>query len=115
MGRKDFSDLEDQIVSTVKNALDAIDFVNLKKDISNKTEDTLNEFKTYLHKFIEFNENSFYLINKQLINNMIEKAIIQYQKNYLDALDINKEKYQELQDKATILFTKVIYRCTYKT
>ncbi len=27
MGRKDFSDLEDQIVSTVKSALDAIDFV----------------------------------------------------------------------------------------
>ena len=33
MDRKDFSDLEDQIMSTVKNAFNAIDFVNLKKDI----------------------------------------------------------------------------------
>lgn len=84
--------------------------IKLNKKMFNKDFDTLNELKTYLHKFIEFNENNFYLNNKQLINNMIEKAIIQYQKNYLDALDINKEKYQELQDKATILFTKVIYK-----
>ena len=44
------------------------------------------------------------------MNNMIEKAIVQYQKNYLDGLNINKETYQNLQDQTTILFTKIIYR-----
>lgn len=63
MGRKDFSDLEDQIVSTVKSALDAIDFVNLKKDISNKTEDTLNEFKSKLKEYNVKVENKYGFLN----------------------------------------------------
>ena len=51
MDKKDFSNLEDQIMSTVKNAFNAIDFANLKKDISGKTEDTLNEFKSKLKEY----------------------------------------------------------------
>ena len=45
MDKKDFSNLEDQIMSTVSNALKAIDFANLKIDINYKAEDTLNQFK----------------------------------------------------------------------
>lgn len=72
MGRKDFSDLEDQIVSTVKNVLDAIDFVNLKKDISNKTEDTLNEFKSKLKEYNVKVENKYGFLNKKPKNDISE-------------------------------------------
>ena len=53
MSKKDFSDLEDQIMSTVSNALKAIDFANLKKDITDKTEDTLNQFKSKINGYSE--------------------------------------------------------------
>lgn len=49
MDKKDFSNLEDQIRDTVKNAFDVIDFARLKKDIGGKAEDTLNEVKTNLN------------------------------------------------------------------
>ena len=84
--------------------------IKLNQKMFNKYFDTFDELKIYLHKFIEFEENTFYLTNKDLMNNMIEKAIVQYQKNYLDGLNINKETYQNLQDKTTIFFTKIIYR-----
>ena len=48
MDKKDFSDLEDQIRDTVKNAFNAIDFATLKKDISDKADDTLNDVKIKL-------------------------------------------------------------------
>ena len=72
MGRKDFSDLEDQIVSTVKSALDAIDFVNLKRDISDKTEDTLNEFKSKLKEYNVKVENKYGFLNKKPKNDISE-------------------------------------------
>lgn len=60
MSKKDFSDLEDQIMSTVSNTLKAIDFANVKKDITDKTEDTLNQFKSkfngYSEKYINLNK-----------------------------------------------------------
>lgn len=70
MDRKDFSELEDQIVSTVKNALDAIDFVNLKRDISYKTEDTLNEFKSKLKEYNEKIESKYRVLNKKPKNDI---------------------------------------------
>lgn len=70
MDRKDFSDLEDQIVSTVKNALDAIDFVNFKRDISYKTEDTLNEFKSKLKEYNEKIESKYRVLNKKPKNDI---------------------------------------------
>ena len=72
MGRKDFSDLEDQIVSTVKSALDAIDFVNLKRDISDKTEDTLNEFKSKLKEYNVKVESKYGFLNKKPKNDISE-------------------------------------------
>lgn len=57
MGKKDFSDLEDQIRDTLKNTFNAIDFARLKEDIGDKTESTLNEVKTNLkNKSQYFNE-----------------------------------------------------------
>ncbi|WML34456.1 hypothetical protein [Clostridium sp. OS1-26] len=57
MGKRDFSDLEDQIKDTLKNTFDAIDFARIKDDINNKTESTLNEVKTNLkNKSQHFNE-----------------------------------------------------------
>ncbi len=50
MGKKDFSDLEDQIRDTVRNAFNAIDFVGLKKDIGSKAESTFSEVKANLKK-----------------------------------------------------------------
>nr|WP_312289984.1 5-bromo-4-chloroindolyl phosphate hydrolysis family protein [Clostridium chromiireducens] len=48
MGRRDFSDLEEEIRETVKNAFDAIDFARIKKDVDDKTADAINEVKTTL-------------------------------------------------------------------
>lgn len=70
MDRKDFSDLEDQIMSTVKNAFNAIDFVNLKRDISYKAEDTINEFKSKLNEFNMKMENNYSTLNKKAKNNI---------------------------------------------
>lgn len=53
MDKKDFSNLEDQIMSTVSNALKAIDFANLKRDINDKTDDTLNHFKSKFNGYSE--------------------------------------------------------------
>ena len=46
MGKNDFSDLEDQIRDTVKNAFNAIDFAGIKKGFNDKADDTLNEVKS---------------------------------------------------------------------
>ncbi|GAA0702369.1 hypothetical protein GCM10008904_08920 [Paraclostridium ghonii] len=60
MDKKDLSNLENQIMSTVSNALKAIDFANLKRDINYKTEDTLNQFKSkfngYSKKYMSLNK-----------------------------------------------------------
>ena len=66
MDKKDLSNLEDQIMSTVSNALKAIDFANLKKDINNKTEDTLNQVKS---KFNEYSEK-YMRLNKKAKNDI---------------------------------------------
>ncbi|WP_297135173.1 5-bromo-4-chloroindolyl phosphate hydrolysis family protein [Terrisporobacter sp.] len=66
MNKKDFSDLEDQIMSTVSNALKAIDFANLKRDINDKTEDTLNQFKS---KFNQYSEK-YMSLNKKAKNDV---------------------------------------------
>ncbi|MEG1142912.1 MAG: 5-bromo-4-chloroindolyl phosphate hydrolysis protein, partial [Clostridia bacterium] len=62
MDKKDFSDLEEQIMSTVSNALKAIDFANLKNDINDKTDYTLHQFKSkfneYSEKYINLNKKS---------------------------------------------------------
>ncbi|MCF0146789.1 MAG: 5-bromo-4-chloroindolyl phosphate hydrolysis family protein [Clostridium sp.] len=70
MDRRDFSDLEDQIMNTVKNAFNAIDFVNLKRDISYKAEDTINEFKSKLNEFNIKIENNYTKLNKKAKNNI---------------------------------------------
>ena len=66
MNKKDFSNLEDQIMSTVSNALKAIDIANLKRDINDKTEDTLNQFRS---KFDEYSEK-YMVLNKKSKNDI---------------------------------------------
>jgi hypothetical protein len=70
MDKKDLSNLEDQIMSTVSNALKAIDFANLKKDINDKTEDTLNQFKSkvngYSEKYMRLNKKAKNDISKYI-------------------------------------------------
>ncbi|MDV4152064.1 5-bromo-4-chloroindolyl phosphate hydrolysis family protein [Clostridium sp. AL.422] len=70
MDRKDFSDLEDQIMSTVKNAFNAIDFANLKKDISYKAGDAINEFKYKLNEYNQKMESKYGTLNKKPKNNI---------------------------------------------
>ena len=70
MDRRDFSDLEDQIMSTVKNALNAIDFANLKRDLSYKAEDTLNDFKSKLNEYNEKMANKYSTLNKKNKNSI---------------------------------------------
>ncbi|CEQ22118.1 5-bromo-4-chloroindolyl phosphate hydrolysis protein [[Clostridium] sordellii] len=70
MDKKDLSNLEEQIMSTVSNALKAIDFANLKKDINNKTEDTLNQVKSkfngYSEKYMRLNKKAKNDISKYI-------------------------------------------------
>ncbi|CEQ27377.1 5-bromo-4-chloroindolyl phosphate hydrolysis family protein [Paraclostridium sordellii] len=66
MDKKDLSNLEDQIMSTVSNALKAIDFANLKKDINDKTENTLNQVKS---KFNGYSEK-YMRLNKKVKNDI---------------------------------------------
>lgn len=50
MGKKDFSDLEEQIRITVENAFNSIDFTGIKNNVYDKTESTLNDVKTTFKK-----------------------------------------------------------------
>ena len=70
MDRRDFSDLEDQIMSTVKNAFNAIDFANLKRDISFRAEDTINEFKSKFNEYNQKIESKYNTLNKKAKNNI---------------------------------------------
>lgn len=50
MDKKDFSNLENQIRDTIKNAFDVIDFAKIKKDIDDKAQETMRETR---NKFVD--------------------------------------------------------------
>lgn len=75
MRKKDFFDLEDQIMNTVKNALNAIDFATLKKDISDKADDTLYEVKYKLKEYNKKIEEKKYTSLNKLSKNKISMYI----------------------------------------
>ncbi len=50
MDKKDFSNLENQIRDTIKNAFDVIDFAKIKRDIDDKAQETMRETK---NKFVD--------------------------------------------------------------
>ncbi|EKQ55518.1 MULTISPECIES: 5-bromo-4-chloroindolyl phosphate hydrolysis family protein [unclassified Clostridium] len=86
MGKRDFSDLEDQIRDTVKSALDAIDFAGIKKDINDKAEDTINEVKVKIkNKSRHYNREMREKIKKQYrnSNNIIAKNENKVQKYFV--------------------------------
>lgn len=82
MGKRDFSDLEDQIKDTLKNAFNAIDFARLKEDINDKTDSTLNEVKTNL-------KNKSQYFNEKIKNNRYYKY-----RNITDVTSKDKNKVQ---------------------
>lgn len=88
MYRRDYSDLEDQIIGTVKSAIDAIDaidFVNLKREFTDKTEDTFTEVKGKFKIYTEKIENKYREINKKK-NNDISKYIIKKPKGNVSSI-----------------------------
>lgn len=58
MGKNDFSDIEDQIKSSVQNALNYIDFTGIKDTFNTSAENTMNEVKK------QFKEKSNYFERK---------------------------------------------------
>ena len=51
MSKREFYNLEDEITAKFKDALKAIDMVNIKRDFNYKAEDTINQFKS---KFTDY-------------------------------------------------------------
>ena len=71
MDKKDFSDLGDQIRSTVENAFESIDFDRLKKDIGGKAESTLDEvIKNFKATSQNYNEKINQIRRNQNRNNI---------------------------------------------
>ena len=71
MDKKDFYDLEDQIMNTVKNAINAIDFATLKKDFNDKADDTLDEVKGKLKEYNKkMEEKKFASLDKRPRNKL---------------------------------------------
>lgn len=68
MDKKEFSDLEDQIMNTVKNALNAIDFATLKRDFTNKADDTMSKMKSKIKEYNEKVESKYTEIDKSAKN-----------------------------------------------
>lgn len=72
MNYKDFENLEDKIMRTVKTAVNAIDIVNIKSDIVDRTEDALGEvkfkIKEYNKKVEENHKKLVYKDNLKYIN-----------------------------------------------
>ena len=88
MYRRDYSDLEDQIIGTVKSAIDAIDaidFINLKKEFTDKTEDTFTEVKDKFKIYTEKIESKYREVNKRK-NNDIAKYIIKKPKGNISSM-----------------------------
>ena len=82
MGKKDFSDLEDQIRDTVNNAFNAIDFARIKEDINGKTENSINKVKQKIK-----NKSQYY-------NEKMEKKM---QNQYKNNARITKKDKNEVQ------------------
>lgn len=71
MDKKDFSNLGDQIRSTVENAFESIDFDRLKKDIGGKAESTLDEvIKNFKATSQNYNEKINQIRRNQNRNNI---------------------------------------------
>ncbi|NRW32388.1 uncharacterized membrane protein (DUF485 family) [Clostridium beijerinckii] len=65
MDKKDFSNLENQIRDTIKNAFDVIDFAKIKKDIDDKAQETVRETR---NKFVDKSQHFDKKIKDELKN-----------------------------------------------
>ncbi|MCT8975073.1 5-bromo-4-chloroindolyl phosphate hydrolysis family protein [Clostridium sp. CX1] len=82
MRKRDFSDLEDQIRDTLKNAFNAIDFAGLKEDINSKTESVFNEAKKNLKN------------NSQFFNETVKNKTLNKYKTVTSIYSKDKNKIQ---------------------
>lgn len=115
--RKNFTLIMNQLFFVyleVKRSIDEqfkLKIINLNKKLFNKETDEISLLKQYLEQILDLSLHTEPLIaDENIANKMVENAIIQFQKNYLDIININKEQYQQKQDKATELFIKIIYQ-----
>ena len=93
MDKKDFSNLEDEIRDTVKNAFNAIDFASLKKDIGGKADETLNDVKTKL-KYKSNDVKTKLKYKSQEFNGKVDYAIQNKYRNTTQLTRKDKNKAQ---------------------
>ena len=98
MDKKDFFDLEDQIRDTVKSAFNAIDFATIKKDISDKADDTINDMKIK----VKYKSDDIKIKLKNKSQEFSEKMESQIQNQYANVAKINKKD----KNKAPIYISK---------
>ena len=75
----------------------------------NKDTCEINILQQYLGQIVGNLNLTIKIEDEKIANKMIEQGIVQYQKNYLDVIDTNKESYNEQLNKTTVLFTKIVY------
>ncbi|WP_026887942.1 5-bromo-4-chloroindolyl phosphate hydrolysis family protein [Clostridium beijerinckii] len=82
MDKKDFSNLENQIRDTIKNAFDVIDFAKIKKDIDDKAQETMRETK---NKFLD---------KSQYIDKKVKGTVKNRYKNIMNGVPKSENKIQ---------------------
>ena len=87
MDKKDFSNLEDEIRDTVKNAFSAIDFASLKKDIGGIADDTINDVKMK----VKYKSDGVKIKLKNKSQEFSEKMESQIQNQYANVAKITKK------------------------
>ena len=87
MSKKDFPNLEDEIRKTVKNAFDAIDFATIKKDISDKADDAINDAKIK----VKYKSDNIKIKLKNKSQEFSEKMESQIQNQYVNVAKRNKK------------------------
>ena len=92
MDKKDFSNLEDEIRDTVKNAFSAIDFASLKKDIGGIADDTINDVKMK----VKYKSDGVKIKLKNKSQEFSEKMESQIQNQYANVAKINRKDKNRL-------------------
>lgn len=83
MDKKDFSNLENQIRDTIKNAFDVIDFAKIKKDIDDKAQETVRETR---NKFVD---------KSQYFDKKIKDELKNRYKNIANVVPKSEDKIQK--------------------
>lgn len=84
-------------------------FRTLMVKLFNKDTYEITILQQYLNQIVGDLNLSIKIEDEKIANKMIEQGIVQYQKNYLDVIDTNKQSYNDELNKTTVLFTKIVY------